>query len=37
MNEDAGRPTPPQEPRKLILMGRVTGAFGVRGDVKIES
>ena len=28
------RPTPPQ---KLILMGRVMGVFGVRGDVKIES
>lgn len=31
---DAGRPTPPQ---KLVLLGRVTGAFGVRGDVKLES
>jgi 16S rRNA processing protein RimM len=33
MNEP-GRPTPPQ---KMILLGRVTGVFGVRGDVKIES
>ncbi len=33
MNE-AGRPT---SSRKLILMGRVTGAFGVRGDVRLES
>ena len=33
MNE-AGRPT---SSRKLFLMGRVTGAFGVRGDVRLES
>ncbi len=32
---DAGRPTP--APQKRILLGRVTGAFGVRGDVKLES
>ena len=31
---DAGRPDPAQ---KLVLLGRVTGAFGVRGDVKLES
>ena len=31
---DAGRPTPPQ---KLVLLGRVTGVFGVRGEVKLES
>lgn len=34
MNEDAGRPSPP---RKLVLLGRVLGAFGVRGDVRLES
>src|SRR5690606_23209704 len=32
---DTGRPTP--APQKLILLGRVMGAFGVRGDVKLES
>ena len=31
---DAGRPDPAQ---KRVLLGRVTGAFGVRGDVKLES
>ena len=31
---DAGRPTPPQ---KLVLLGRVMGAFGVRGEVRLES
>jgi len=31
---DVERPTPPQ---KLILLGRVLGAFGVRGDVRLES
>ena len=31
---DAGRPDPAQ---RLVLLGRVTGAFGVRGDVKLES
>lgn len=31
---DTGRPTPPQ---KRILLGRVMGAFGVRGEVKLES
>ena len=34
---DEGRPTHPQKPQRLILLGRVTGAFGVRGDVKLES
>jgi 16S rRNA processing protein RimM len=34
MNEDAARPA---LPRKPILLGRVSGAFGVRGDVRLES
>lgn len=32
---DAGRPA--QASPKLVLVGRVLGAFGVRGDVRIES
>jgi 16S rRNA processing protein RimM len=34
MENDAGRPTPP---RKLILLGAVAGAVGVRGEVKLLS
>ncbi len=32
---DAARPDPARQ--KRVLLGRVTGAFGVRGDVKLES
>ena len=28
---------PIHDPRRLILLGRVVGAFGVRGEVKVES
>lgn len=34
MNEEAGRPP---SPGKRVLLGRVLGAFGVRGDVRLES
>ena len=33
MNDDARSTTP----RKLILLGAVSGAVGVRGDVKLQS
>lgn len=33
MNQEA-RPT---HPRKMVLLGRVMGAFGVRGEVRLES
>ncbi|MGN6223725.1 MAG: ribosome maturation factor RimM, partial [Pseudoxanthomonas sp.] len=28
---------PPSAPQKQVLLGRIRGAFGVRGEVKLES